>query len=34
MNELDHEKLDVSVALADEVVERLPRGRVIWLTSC
>jgi hypothetical protein len=28
MNELDHEKLDVSVAWADEVVERLPRGRV------
>jgi hypothetical protein len=27
MNERDHEKLDVSVALADEVVERLPRGR-------
>jgi hypothetical protein len=27
MNELGHEKLDVSVALADEVVERLPRGR-------
>jgi hypothetical protein len=27
MNELDHEKRDVYVALADEVVERLPRGR-------
>jgi hypothetical protein len=24
---LDHEKLDVYVALAEEVVERLPRGR-------
>jgi hypothetical protein len=34
MDELDQEKLDVSVALADEVVERLRRGRVIWLTSC
>jgi hypothetical protein len=39
MNELDHEKLDVYVAAidfvvwADEVVERLPRGR-ISLTSC
>jgi four helix bundle protein len=27
MNELDHEQLDVYVAWADEVVERLPRGR-------
>jgi hypothetical protein len=27
MNELDHEQLDVDVAWADEVVERLPRGR-------
>jgi hypothetical protein len=27
MNELAHEQLDVYVALADEVLERLPRGR-------
>jgi tRNA-splicing ligase RtcB len=27
MNQLDHEKLDVYVACADEFVERLPRGR-------
>ncbi len=39
MNEFDHERLDVYVAaiefvaLADDVVEHLPRGRAYWRTN-